>query len=94
MTDADAKLKALFALDAPPAMDAHFRLAVFERMEKRAAALKLALVIGVGVLTTVATAMLSPALTRLLAPGMMLVAGTVFAGAASVWGVVQMRRPI
>ena len=38
MTDADAKLKALFALDAPPAMDAHFRLAVFERMEKRAAA--------------------------------------------------------
>ncbi len=94
MTDADARLKALLQADAPPAMDAYFRLAVFERMEERAAVLKLVLVVGVGVAATVATAMLSPALTRYFAPGAMLIAGSVFAGAATVWGVAQMRRPI
>ncbi len=94
MTDADVKLKALFAAEVPPAMDAHFRLAVFERMEKRQAALKLAVVVGVGVLATAGTAVLSPQLNQLLPPGMMLVAGGALATAASVWGVLQIRRPI
>ena len=35
MTDADARLKALFAADVPPAMDARFRLAAMERIERR-----------------------------------------------------------
>ena len=94
MTDADVKLKAMFAADVPPAMDAYFRLAVFERMEKRQAALKLALVIGVGAAATMGTALLAPQLSQLLPPNVMLVAGGLFAAAAGVWGVLQMRRPI
>ena len=94
MMDADARLKALFAEDLPPAMDARFRLAVLERLEKRRAAIRLSLVIGVGAAATAVTAVVSPQLDQLVAPGVMLVAGAVLAAAASLWGVMQIRRPI
>ena len=94
MTDADASLKALLAENLLPAMDARFRLAVLERLEKRRAAIRLSLVIGVGASATAVTAVLSPQLDQLLAPGVMLVAGAVLGGAASLWGVMQIRRPI
>ena len=94
MTDADARLKALLGEDVPPAMDARFRVAVFERMEKRQAARKLVLVIGAGAAATVLTGILAPQLSHVLAPGALLVAGSVLAGAASLWGVLQIRRPI
>ncbi len=94
MTDADARLKALLGEDLPPAMDAHFRLSVLERMEKRQAAQKLAVVIGAGAGATVLTAILAPQLSQALAPGMMLVAGALLAGVGSLWAVLQIRRPI
>ena len=94
MTDADVKLKALLQADRPPPMDAHFRLAVFERMEKRQAARKLLVVVGVGALATLGTAIFAPQLSQLLPPNLMLMAGAALAGVAGVWGVLQMRRPI
>ena len=94
MTDVDARLKAMFAADAPPALDARFRLAVYERMEKRQAASRLALVVGIGAVATIGTALLAPQLNQLLPPNVMLVACGLLGAAASVWGVLQMRRPI
>ncbi len=94
MTDADARLKAFLAEDAPGATDPRFRLAVLERIEKRQAARKLALVIGLGVPATVLAAILSPQLSHLAPPGAMLLVGAALGGAASLWALMQMRRPI
>ena len=94
MTDADARLKALLAEDAPAAADPRFRLAVLERIEKRQATQKLALVIGLGLPATALTAVLSPQLSQLAAPGAMLLVGSALGGAASLWALMQIRRPI
>ena len=94
MTDADARLKVFLTQDLPPAMDARFRLAVLERAERRQAAQKLALVIGAGAAATAITAVLAPQLSQALSPGVLLIAGAMLGAAASVWGVLQIRRPI
>lgn len=94
MTDADVKLKAMFGSDVPPAMDAWFRLAVFERMEKRQAALKLALVVGVGVAATVAVALVGPQLSRDLSSNTLMIAGVAIAAGATLWSFMQLKRPI
>ncbi len=94
MTDADARLKALLGEEVPAARDAYFRLSVLERIEKRQAARKLAVVIGAGAGATALTAILAPQLSQALAPGMMLVASALLAGVGSIWAVLQIRRPI
>ncbi len=54
MTDADARLKAMFAADVPPAMDARFRLDALERIERRRMRGRLALLALAGGAVTVA----------------------------------------
>ena len=94
MTDADARLKAFLTQEGPPAMDPRFRLAVLERTEKRQAVQKLALVVGAGAAATALTAVLAPQLSQALSPSVLLITGAMLGGAASVWGVLQIRRPI
>ena len=94
MTDADARLKAMFAEAPPPAMDPRFRLDVLERIERRQAAGKLAVVLVLGAAVTAAVAAISPQLDQLVSPTFLLVAGLVVSGLATGWGVMQMRRPI
>ena len=94
MTDADARLKVFLTQDLPPATDAHFRLAVLERAERRQAMQKLSLVIGAGAVATALTAVLAPQLSQALSPSVLLITGAMLGGAASVWGVLQIRRPI
>ncbi len=96
MTDADddARLKAMFRADAPPAMDARFRLEALERIERRSACGKLALVFAAGAAATAGVAMLGPQLSLDLHGAPMIVVGLLIAGVATGWGVMQMRRPI
>jgi precorrin-3B methylase len=94
MTQADADLKALFAETLPPAMDARFRLAVLERMERRRAAVQLAVVIIAGLAATAGAAMLGPQLSEDFSHTALIVISLLIAAAATGWGVVQMRRPI
>ena len=94
MTDADSRLKTLLAEQAPAATDPHFRLSVLERIEKRQAARKLALVLGLGAVATALTAVIAPQLSRVVAPGAMLLVGSALGGAASLWALMQIRRPI
>ncbi len=96
MTDADndARLKAMFRADAPPAMDARFRLETLERVERRSARGKLALVFAAGMAATAGVAMLGPQLTLDFHGEPMIAVGLVIAGVATCWGVMQMRRPI
>ena len=94
MTDADARLKALFQQDAPPQMDAHFRLAALERIERRRAGVRLAVVAAAGAAATAAAAMLGPQLTQSLGGWPIIAASVAIAVAATGWGVMQMRRPI
>jgi hypothetical protein len=94
MTDADARLKALLAEAPPPAMDARFRLEVLERIERRRAGGRLAVVLGAGVIATAAVAAISPQLDQIVSPTLLMVAGSMMATGATVWGVMQMRQPI
>jgi len=94
MTDVDARLKTLLAQAAPPAMDPRFRLAVFERVERRRAGVRLALVIAAGALATAGAVAFGPQLTRALGPGVMVSAGVMIAVGTTAWGVLQIRRPI
>ena len=94
MTDVDARLKALLAEASPPAMDPGFRLAVFERVERRRAGLRLALVLGVGAVATAGAVVFGPQLNAALGPSVMVSAGVMIALATTAWGVLQIRRPI
>jgi hypothetical protein len=94
MTDADARLKALLVEAPPPAMDARFRLEVLERIERRQAAGKLAILLVVGIAATAAMAAISPQLDQMLSPTLLTAAGLMVATGATVWGVMQMRQPI
>lgn len=69
MTPADARLKALFAADEPPARDPEFSTAVMEKMARRRCLQDLALLAGVSAVGGAALwgfwPILLPALTKL-----------------------------
>ena len=94
MTDADARLKALFAANVPPAMDARFRLAAMERIERRRMGGQMAMLAAAGGAATAAAALLGPQLTVDLGGLPVILASVGVALAATAWGVMQMRRPI
>jgi len=94
MTDADARLKVMFQADVPAAMDARFRLEAMERIERRRAQSRLALVLGAGAAATACAAMLGPQLTLDFGGLPMMIAGLAVALGATGWGVMQMRRPL
>jgi hypothetical protein len=95
MTDADAKLKALLrAAEPEPAMDPRFRLAVIERIERRQARVKLALVFAAGSAGVAALALLGPQLTQGLGQTALVAASLGIAGAAMVWSARLLHRPI
>jgi hypothetical protein len=94
MTDADARLKALFQEDAPAALDARFRLAALERIQRRRTWVRLALVGAAGAVATAAVAVLGPQLTQALGGLPVIAASVAIAVAATGWGVMQMSRPI
>ncbi len=94
MTDADARLKAMFAADVPPAMDARFRLDALERIERRRMRGRLALLALAGGAVTVAAVVLGPQLTVDIGNQALIVASVLIALAATGWGVMQIRRPI
>ncbi len=94
MTDADARLKAMFEADIPPTTDARFRLEVLERIERRSARRRLAIVLGAGAVATAGAATLGPQLTASLGGGAMVAIGLVIAGVATLWGMMQMHSPI
>ena len=94
MTDADARLKAMFAADVPPAMDARFRLDALERIERRPLRGRLALLALAGGALTAAAVMLGPQLTVDIGNQVLIVASVLIALVATGWGVMQMQRPI
>ena len=94
MTDADAKLRAFLRAEPEPAMDPRFRLAVLERIERRQARAKLALVVGLGSAATLAVGFLGPELTAGFGRTAMVVVSLGIAGAAMAWSALQLQRPI
>ena len=94
MTDADARLKAMFAADVPPAMDARFRLDALERIERRRLFGRLALVALAGGAATAGTVLLGPQLTMDIGREALIVTSVLISLVATTWGVMQMRRPI
>jgi len=94
MTDADLKLKALFRAEPPPVLDARFRLAVLERMERRRAQVKLGLLLAIGLVATVAAAACGPALSASVGQLPLAVIGVMVALGTTAWGVMQLHRPI
>jgi len=94
MTEADDRLKALLQADLPPGPDARFRLAVLERMERRRAGVRLAVVVVAGLAASAGAAVLGPQLSADFSRTALVVASLLIAAAATGWGVMQMSRPI
>ena len=93
MTEGDARLNSLLRVDEPPALDPWFRIAVLERMARRRLHVRLALVSAIGAGLAAAAAAASPHLPELTgtaAVGFSLTIST----AATLWGLVQIRRPL
>ena len=67
MTDADDRLKALFAADAPPARDPAFTAAVMGEIARRRFLVDMAMLAGVSLLGGLALWSIWPALSSLLA---------------------------
>jgi hypothetical protein len=65
MSEADIRLKALLAVDEPPARDAVFALAVMERIERRRFWMEILLGAPVALAVLVALWALSPLLTEM-----------------------------
>lgn len=63
--DAEAKLNALWAADAPPARDARFRLAVLARLEQRRLRNRMAAIGGAGFAALAVTALAAPSLNAM-----------------------------
>jgi hypothetical protein len=86
MSDADARLKALFAEDAPPARDPAFSAAVMEALARRRFRMDLALLAGVSGLGGLALWALWPVLQPLVtdASQALFPAAAVLAGAAGL----------
>ena len=68
MTDADDRLKALFAQDEPPARDPVFSTAVMEQIARRRFVEEVGLLSGATLIGAVVLWLLWPAVTPILAP--------------------------
>jgi FtsH-binding integral membrane protein len=98
VSDADARLQALFAADQPPASDPAFRLAVLERRSLRQFRDRIVLLCACGlavIACLLALARAAPAealtiLAREIWPGTCIAVAIL----CTVWGVAQLRRPI
>jgi len=87
MTDADDRLKALFAQDEPPARDLVFSTAVMEELARRRFAVDMALLSAVTVASAFALWLLWPSLAPVVArlsEGLMPVAATITVAMAAV----------
>ncbi len=97
MNDADHRLEALLRADLPAAHDPVFRLAVLQRMERRGFALRMGLVLALGLIAAAAVWVILPSLASAvraapIAAGVPLAGLILVSALAFAWGVYRAFR--
>ena len=92
MTDMDDRLALLLREDLPPARDPSFRLAVFDRIERRRLQAQVALLVSVSLLTGLVLWTFAPVVTAWFASWAQVIA-VLSTAAALVWACIAIVRP-